>query len=84
MTQVTIAEAKSRLEELLDKASQGEVVEILGAGGASQGWRIVPASPEESGKTQKRPLRRSEGLGLFGPVSDDFFEPLEDFKEYME
>jgi len=74
MRQVTIEEAQKNLAELFECALNGEEIYIAQNGGASV--RLEPA--------EVKPKRRKAGsaTGLF-TMSDDWDEPLEDFKDYM-
>ena len=72
MTIVPLAEAKERLEELL--AEGGFRVRL--DDGTTLQVGVKPAEPA-------RPVFGS-GKGWFSNISDDFDEPLEDFREYME
>ena len=75
MTTVPLEEAKERLEELL---AEGEFMVRLDDGRTLR----VEAEP-----LQEMPAKRGgfgSGKGWFSNISDDFDEPLEDFKEYME
>ncbi len=72
MTTVPLEEAKERLEELL---AEGEFMVLLNDG---RTLRLEVKAAE-----QARPVFGS-GKGWFSDVSDDFDEPLEDFKKYTE
>lgn len=72
MTKLDISEAKSDLLKLLDLAIQGEEVVIT-----QNDNPIAKISPI------KRPLKRGSAKGKVW-ISDDFDQPLEDFREYME
>lgn len=74
MLQVNIEEAKVRLTDLIDEAHQGETVIIK-----VNDNRSVLLMPISSGKG--RQAGTAKGLIT---MSDDFDEPLEDFKEYIE
>ena len=71
MTQLDITQAKSILYKLLDLAIQGEEIVIT-----QDDKPVAKISPI------KRPLKRGTAKGKVW-MSDDFDEPLEDFKEYM-
>jgi antitoxin (DNA-binding transcriptional repressor) of toxin-antitoxin stability system len=77
MIRVSVSEAKEKLEELIEKAAMGETVEITSNG--HKATLQVTVFHE----TDLPP--RQWGL-LKGKVwmSEDFNEPLDDFKEYME
>ncbi len=70
MTYLDITQAKSNLSQLLDLAIEGEEIIIT-----QDDKPIAKISPI------KRPLRRGSAKGKVW-MSDDFDEPLEDFKEY--
>ena len=70
MTYLDITQAKSNLSQLLDLAIEGEEIIIT-----QDDKPIAKISPI------KRPLRRGSAKGKIW-MSDDFDEPLEDFKEY--
>jgi antitoxin (DNA-binding transcriptional repressor) of toxin-antitoxin stability system len=74
MIQVTMNEAKEHLDDLLAAAERGETVLIENG---TQVTQLVSI---------KRPTRRAvfgSARGLI-KTADDFNEPLEDFREYME
>ena len=74
MIQVKIHEAKTHLSKLIRKVSEGEVVII------SRGNTPVARLTGIGTKKKERKLGFAKGK-IF--MSDDFDEPLEDFKEYM-
>lgn len=74
MHQVNLQEAKINLAKLIDEVAYGEEVVITKDDGAS--YKIVPIC-----KTKPYP-KFGSAQGLI-EMSDDFDEPLEDFKEYM-
>jgi antitoxin (DNA-binding transcriptional repressor) of toxin-antitoxin stability system len=75
MVQVTSEEAKSKLSDLIAQAMEGETVFIK-----EDENKIVLLMPIASSRG-KRQFGSAKGLIH---ISDDFDEPLEDFKEYME
>ena len=75
MTKLDISQAKSNLSNLLDLAIKGEEIVIT-----QDNKPIAKMSPIGS---VLRPLKRGSAKGKVH-MSDDFNEPLEDFKEYME
>ena len=82
MTQVTLIEAQRRLPELLAAAEAGETVEIR-----SQSGRAIRLMAREPGAALSPdwpgyPYPGS-AKGLI-EVPDDFDEPLDELKEYME
>lgn len=72
MAQLDIIKAKADLSKLLDLAIKGEEIVIT-----QNDKPVAKISPIQ------RPLKRGSGKGKVW-MSDDFDEPLEDFKEYME
>jgi antitoxin (DNA-binding transcriptional repressor) of toxin-antitoxin stability system len=73
MYKLPLKEAETRLAELISKAANGEEVVIIGDDGKD--FKIVPAVS---------PKRRIVGIAKDSVwMSEDFDEPLEDFKEYM-
>jgi len=77
MTVVTAKEAKARLDELLTEAAKGEEVVIASEDGGTFKLVLSAAPPKK-----KRGLVGSAKGQIW--MSDDFDEPLEDFREYME
>jgi antitoxin (DNA-binding transcriptional repressor) of toxin-antitoxin stability system len=73
MSQVNLKEAENQLAKLIEEAAGGEEVIITRSDGKS--FKIAP-------------IRSVEAIPKFGSakglviMSDDFDEPLEDFKEY--
>ncbi len=74
MQQVSVEDAKKRLDELIDEAASGEEVVITRGDGAT--FKIVPSLP-----SKPQPVFGS-GRGIF-TIADDFDEPPEDFEPYM-
>ena len=74
MQQITLAEASQHLPELIEAAMNGE--EIVITKDEQPVVKLTPVSP-----VKRRPLFGS-AKGLI-TISDDFDEPLEDFKDYM-
>lgn len=76
MTVVLLKDAKDRLEELLAASAGGEEVVIAREDGST--FKLIPTAT---------PAKKKRGLvgSAKGQVwmSDDFDEPLEDFKDYM-
>jgi prevent-host-death family protein len=73
VTKVAVKEAQERLPELLEEAARGEEVIITTEDGTSV--VLVPQA-----------RKKRSGFGSAKDeitMSDDFFEPLEDFKDYM-
>ena len=68
---VSILEAKQNLEVLLHKAAAGESV-------------VITLENQEFEVTPKKKKRGLLGSLKGWKMSDDFNEPLEDMKEYME
>jgi antitoxin (DNA-binding transcriptional repressor) of toxin-antitoxin stability system len=71
---VTFDEALTQLAKLMEAAKRGEDVYIVGDDDVPV--KLVP----------EKPIRRPKFGSAKGLIemSDDFDEPLEDFKEYME
>jgi antitoxin (DNA-binding transcriptional repressor) of toxin-antitoxin stability system len=73
--QVSLAEAAANLSDLVDAAINGEEVILL------NGDRpVIKLTPIQSVKPRPK-FGSAKGLVW---MSDDFDEPLEEFKEYME
>lgn len=72
MAQLDITKAKADLSKLLDLAIKGEEIVIT-----QDDKPVAKISP------MQRPLKRGSAKGKVW-MSNDFDEPLEDFKEYME
>jgi prevent-host-death family protein len=70
MPQFTLAEAKARFAELVQKAMLGEEVIVLKENNPVV--KIVPI----------KPLKRKPGTGKGIRISPDFDESLEDFRKY--
>ena len=83
MTQLDISQAKSNLSDLLDLAIKGE--EIVITKDNKPVAKISPIAPLSTRRVAPvlRPLKRGSAKGKVW-MSDNFDEPLEDFKEYME
>jgi len=75
MTQLDISQAKADISKLLDLAIGGE--EIVITQDDKPVAKISPITPA------LRPLKRGSAKGKVW-MSDDFDEPLEGFREYME
>ena len=75
MQTVTVAEAAEKLTDLIDAALRGEEIVI------TKGDRIIKLTPEQPVK--RYPAKAGTAKGQVW-MSDDFDEPLEEFKEYME
>ena len=74
MAKYNIAQAKSRLSELVDKAMAGE--EVVIARDHKPLLKLVPL------RDHSRPLKPGSARGRIW-MADDFDAPLDDFKEYM-
>ncbi len=74
MHEVELKEAKVRLAELIDEAAYGEEVVITRDDGTA--FKIIPIN-------QTKPYPKFGSAKGLIEISDDFDEPLEDFKEYM-
>ncbi len=75
MVQVSVEEARKRLPALIADAMKGEAVFIK-----EDENQVVLLVPMAQGKRDRQP---GTAKGLIH-IEDDFDEPLEDFKEYME
>ncbi|BAY62944.1 type II toxin-antitoxin system Phd/YefM family antitoxin [Calothrix sp. FACHB-1219] len=75
MQQITLDEASQHLSDLIEAALSGEEIIIIKDN--QPVVKLTPVSP-----VKRRPQFGS-AKGLI-TISDDFDEPLEDFKEYME
>jgi antitoxin (DNA-binding transcriptional repressor) of toxin-antitoxin stability system len=75
MQQVTIDEAKAHLPDLIEAVLNG--IEVVIAKDEQPIVKIVPVS-------KNTPRRRAGSAKGLIKMSDDFDEPLEDFKDYME
>ena len=74
MAKYNIAQAKSRLSELVDKAMAGE--EVVIARDHKPLLKLVPL------QDHSRPLKPGSARGRIW-LADDFDAPLDDFKGYM-
>lgn len=77
MPQIDVEQAKRDFDRLLERASQGEEVVITKNNQPLA--RLTP--PSSFPKREKRQFGSVEG-DIW--MSDDFDEPLDDFREYME
>jgi antitoxin (DNA-binding transcriptional repressor) of toxin-antitoxin stability system len=75
MQQITLAEASKNLPNLIEAALGGEEIIII-----KDNQPLVKLTPVSPLKHRRQP---GSAKGLI-TISDDFDEPLEDFKEYME
>ena len=82
MTQVTIPEAQQRLPQLLAAVEAGEIVIIRSDDGRSFTLAVQPSAPIVNPAWPGYPHAGS-AKGLI-EVPDDFDEPLDELKEYME
>ena len=71
----SIAEAKARLSEIIQKALMGEEVVI-----ARGDKLLVKLVPVRQGESRRKP---GSGKGQLLEMADDFDASLEDFKEYQ-
>lgn len=76
MGQVDLKEAQKHLPELVKRAAEGEEVVISESNRPLA--KLISAAPSPS--AQQRQFGSAKGLIK---MSDDFDEPLEDFREYM-
>lgn len=75
MQQVTLAEASENLAQFIDAALKGEEIIII-----KDEQPVVKLTVIEPVKRYRAKAGSAKGLVW---ISDDFDEPLEDFKEYM-
>lgn len=73
MIQISVAQAVTELDKLLNAAAQGEEVVIIGADGSAFKLLALPRTP-------KPVFGSARGLVRIGP---DFDEPIEGFEDYM-
>ena len=76
MQQINLAEAFKNLPELIEAVLKGEEIAIAKDGQPVA--KLVPVSPVK----KRWPAKAGSAKGQV-IISDDFDEPLEDFKEYM-
>jgi antitoxin (DNA-binding transcriptional repressor) of toxin-antitoxin stability system len=76
MHQVTIEQATANIASVFADVLRGEEIIIT-----DRENPVAKVIPLESNKGKKRVF--GGGKGIFTYVSDDFDEPLEDFKDYM-
>ncbi|GET38291.1 type II toxin-antitoxin system Phd/YefM family antitoxin [Microseira wollei] len=76
MTQIDISEALMHMPQLIDEASRGE--EVIITKDNQPIVKLVPMLSPERGRSSLFGIDK----GLIA-ISDDFDEPLEDFKDYM-
>jgi prevent-host-death family protein len=74
MQEITLAEASKNLPELIEAAISGEEIVIM-----KDNQPVVKLTPVSPMKGRRHP---GSAKGLI-TISDDFDEPLEDFKDYM-
>ncbi len=75
MQHINLAEASQKLPDLIEAALSGEEIIII-----KDNQPLVKLTPVPQFKRRRQP---GSAKGLI-TISDDFDEPLEDFKEYME
>lgn len=76
MQQITLAQASQQLSELIKAAINGEEIIIT-----KDEQPVVRLTPVNLGG-KRFPAKAGSAKGLL-TVSDDFDEPLEDFKDYI-
>ncbi len=76
MQQITLAEASQHLYDLVEAAINGE--EVIITKDEKPVVKLTPVSQEK----KRYPAKAGSAKGLI-TMSDDFDEPLEDFKDYM-
>jgi antitoxin (DNA-binding transcriptional repressor) of toxin-antitoxin stability system len=82
MTRVTATEAQQRLPDLLAAAEAGETVEIRSPSGRS--IRLLPQEPAAAVAPDWPGYPHPGSAKGLIDVPDDFDEPLDELKEYME
>ena len=82
MIQVTVTEAQKRLPELLDLVQAGKSVEIRADSG--QSYVLVSTPKHDQGGTEWAGYPKAGSLKGKIWISEDFDEPLEELREYME
>ncbi len=75
MQQITMKEASQHLVDLIEAALKGEEIIIMKDNQSAV--KLIPVLPIK----QRRQPSSAKGMVT---IADDFDEPLEDFKEYME
>ena len=78
MYQVDIIEAKEKLLELIEAAMRGEEIEIT-----QDNQPVVKLVGIPPGNKKRWPSKAGSAKGMVW-MSDDFDEPVEEFKEYMD
>lgn len=76
MQQLTLEDAQTRLGDLMSAALKGETILIVGEN--QETVQLVPVPT-----VQRKPRVFGSGKGSL-KMHEDFDEPLEDFREYME
>lgn len=76
MQQINLTEASEHLPDLIEAALTGEEIVIIKDN--QPVVKLVPVSPIK----KRRPAKAGSAKGLI-IISDNFEEPLEDFKNYM-
>ncbi len=75
MQSITVAEAAQKLPDLIDAALRGE--EVVITKGELSVVKLIPANP-----FRRYPAKAGSAKGQVW-MSEDFDEPLEEFKDYM-
>ena len=76
MKTFTVEEAKNNLEQVLEIAKKGETIYIVGDD--NQGFKLVATIIPKKG-----PRKAGSAKGEI-IITDEFYEPLPEFKPYME
>lgn len=79
MLQISLSEAQQRFPELLSAALAGEVVEIQ-----QNGWTFRLTAVSSRARPPSTGMPKAGRLKGQLVVPDDFDEPLEELREYME
>ncbi|MEO6149107.1 MAG: DUF2281 domain-containing protein [Mucilaginibacter sp.] len=71
-----------KMIELLPDDDQQQVENMIQALLKKRNINSITTSEGQNEPNERKPIFGS-GKGMFGEMSDDFDEPLEDFKDYM-
>lgn len=82
MQQITLTEASGCLPNLVDAVLNGEEVVITKDDQSAVRLVVMPLHSQALTKREKRRQLFGSAKGLI-TMSDDFDQPLEDFKDYM-
>lgn len=79
MTRIPVSDAKTRLDDLVRQAAEGEDIVIEGDGASV---RLVVQPPAALGDAPKPKRMFGRGKGLY-EMRDDFDDPIPGFEPYM-